>query len=41
MKECHCTGIVKRLNRHWSTVCFILSILSLSTGVVLGMSLAI
>ncbi len=41
MKECHCTGIVKRLNRHWSIVCLILSLLSLSTGVVLGMGLSI
>ena len=41
MKTCHCTGTVKRLNRHWSVVCFVLSLLCLSTGIVLGMGMVL
>ena len=41
MKPCQHTGTVKRINRHWTVVCLVLSVLSLSTGVVLGMGLAL
>lgn len=41
MKECHCTGTVKRINRHWSVVCLVLSLLSLSTGIVVGLGISL
>lgn len=42
MSRCpDCAHIARKANRIWTVTCVILSLLSLSTGVVLGMGLSI